>query len=194
MILLFMLVSVFFTSIESKSVQSFTMNSTTFVTKDYVDERLRNLTDLVASVLVKEPSESFSPVFFHVKMEYADITYNKNSIVKFKDVLYNEGKHFFPGDSIFIAPISGVYLFSWTIQSYTGKTSLTELRVANTVKERIAVNLGSTVTESFTRVVICKVEKGQHVWIQTGSSFTDNYFYSGYSSNSSFMGVLLFKT
>lgn len=127
-------------------------------------------------------------------MDDTDITYNKNSIVKFKDVLYNEGKHFFPGDSIFIAPVSGVYLFSWTIQCYSGKTSVTELRVANTVKEKIGVSLGSTGIELFTRVVVCNVEKGQHVWIQTGNVFTENYFENGYSSPGSFMGVLLFKT
>lgn len=51
-------------------------------------------------------------------MPEANTVYSKNSIVKFNQMVYNNGNHFNPGDSIFIAPHSGLYFFSWTVQTY----------------------------------------------------------------------------
>jgi hypothetical protein len=70
---------------------------------------------------------------------------NKNSVVKFSDVLNNEGNHFNSGDSVFVSPVSGVYLFSWTTQTYSGKNVNTELRVNNVIKETLHASLGGSV-------------------------------------------------
>lgn len=126
-------------------------------------------------------------------MKPASIIYNKDSIVQFGEVLYNEGNHYNAGDSIFVAPTSGAYLFSWTVQMTNSKNMLTELRVANVIKERLYASLGSTGFVSFTRVVITRVNKGDHVWVQTGSTWTENFFHYSYDSKSSFMGVLLYE-
>jgi len=128
-------------------------------------------------------------------MPQSDIVLNKNSVVKFNDVLNNKGNHFNSGDSIFVSPVSGVYLFSWTTMTYSGKHVNTELRVNNIVKETLHANIGSSVGRvSVSRVIICNVEKNNHVWIQTSGQYSENHFEYNYNSGSSFMGFLMYVT
>ena len=128
-------------------------------------------------------------------MPQSDIVLNKNSVVKFNDVLNNKGNHFNSGDSIFVSPVSGVYLFSWTTMTYSGKNVNTELRVNNIVKETLHANIGGAVGRvSVSRVIICNVQKSDHVWIQTSGHYSENYFYYGYDSGSSFVGFLMYAT
>ena len=125
----------------------------------------------------------------------ADLTFNKNSIVKFSDVLNNQGNHFNSGDSIFVSPVSGVYLFSWTTMTYGGKHVNTELRVNNIVKETLHASLGSSVgVFSVSRTIICNVQKNDHVWIQTSGYYSENLFDYYQNSRSSFMGFLVCVT
>ncbi|VDI73898.1 Hypothetical predicted protein [Mytilus galloprovincialis] len=116
----------------------------------------------------------------------------KNSIVKFDTQFIDEGNNFNTGDGIFVAPTSGVYLFSWTIQTYSSKTVQTELRVDNIVRGKHLMNLGSAGYFATTRNVFCAVNKGDHVWIQTDNHYADNYFQdlSG-GVRSSFMGIFI---
>ena len=134
-------------------------------------------------------------VFFYAKMPQSDITLNTNSIVKFSDVLNNEGNHFNPGDSVFVSPLSGVYLFSWTTMTYGGKNVNTELRVNNIVTETLHASLGSSVgRDSVSRTIICNVQKNDHVWIQTSGQYSENLFDYYLNSRSSFMGFLMYVT
>ena len=134
-------------------------------------------------------------VFFYAKMKRSDTVLNTNSVVKFSTVLNNEGNHFNSGDSVFVSPVSGVYLFSWTTMTISGKHVNTELRVNNTIKETLHASLGSGVGRvSVSRVIICNVQKNDHVWIQTSGHYTENYFDYDYSSGSSFMGFLMYVT
>ena len=128
-------------------------------------------------------------------MPSGDRVSNKNSIVKFSDVLNNQGNHFNSGDSIFVSPVAGVYLFSWTTMTYSGHNINTELRVDNVVKETLHANIGSSVgVVSVSRVIICNVQKNDHVWIQTSSYYSENFFSYTQNSRSSFMGFLMYET
>ena len=128
-------------------------------------------------------------------MTNTDIILNKNSVVKFSDVLNNEGNHFNSGDSIFVSPVSGVYLFSWTTQTYSGKSVNTELRVNNVIKETLHISLGGAAGQvSVSRVIICNVQKNDHVWIQTSGHYSENLFNYYKNSDSSFMGFLVYVT
>ena len=77
-------------------------------------------------------------------MPAADITLNKNSIVKFSEVSNNEGNHFNSGDSVFVSPVSGLYLFSWTTTTTSSKNTNTELRVNNVRIETLHSAVGGT--------------------------------------------------
>ena len=133
-------------------------------------------------------------VFFYAKMKRSDTALNTYSIVKFSTILNNEGNHFNSGDSVFVSPVSGVYLFSWTTMTYSGKNVNTELRVNNIIKETLHASLGSSVgSVSVSRTIICNVRKNDHVWIQTSGQFSENLFHYGYISGSSFMGFLMYR-
>lgn len=190
----FLLGLVFAYGVNTKSIQNETVDEGKFVTFDMLDYWKRNMTDYIRNMFEQNTIKERKRVFFHAKMSASDITYNANSIVKFGTVLYNEGNHFNPGDSVFVSPVSGVYLFSWTTQSYQGKSVNTELRVDNNVKETLNANLGSAVGRlSVTRVVITKVNENDHIWIQTSGEYSEHFFDYVYSSQSSFTGVLLFS-
>ena len=143
---------------------------------------------------VSDSQKSKDHVFFYAMMPAADITLNKNSIVKFSEVSNNEGNHFNSGDSVFVSPVSGVYLFSWTTTTTSSKTTNTELRVNNVRIETLHSAVGGTGAISVTKVIITNVKKNDHAWIQTSGFYTDNYFDYNYNSRSSFMGFLMYET
>jgi hypothetical protein len=48
--------------------------------------------------------------------------------------MMNNGNHYHRADGVFVAPISGVYMFSWSTLTFNNKDLFTELRVENEVK------------------------------------------------------------
>ena len=52
--------------------------------------------------------------------------------------MINNGNHYHPTDGVFIAPISGVYMFSWNTLTHNSKALFTELRVESEVKGAVA--------------------------------------------------------
>lgn len=135
-------------------------------------------------------SNVYRPITFFVRLSQKT-TLNINSIVKFDEVSVNEGNHFNSGDGIFVAPVSGIYLFSWTTLTTTNNFAETELRVDNVVKDTLHIYLG-TGNISGTKVVLCKVKRGDHVWIQTSHVYTTNYFaVANGNAKSSFTGMLI---
>ena len=131
----------------------------------------------------------YRPISFFARLS-ATTTLNKNSIVKFDEVSVNEGNHFNSGDGIFVAPVSGTYQFSWTTITTSNKLAETELRVDNAIKETLHISLGTGII-SGTKVALCKVRKGDHVWIQTSHAYGTNYFYVTNAAKSSFTGMLI---
>ena len=119
---------------------------------------------------------------------------NKNSIVKWDTVVTDMGNNFNPGDGIFVAPVAGYYPFSWTIFTYPNKALDTELRVDNVVIDSMYgySTPGGSVAE--TKIVICKIKIGDHIWIQSSLHYTDNSIYTPLDSRSSFMGLLIMLT
>jgi hypothetical protein len=132
---------------------------------------------------------AYRPISFYVRLSQAT-TLNKESIVKFDQVSINEGNHFNSGDGIFVAPVSGTYQFSWTTITVSAKVAETELMVDNVVKDTLHIYIG-TGTISGTKVVLCKVKKGDHVWIQTSNVYASNYFHVANAAKSSFTGMLI---
>ncbi|CAG2216917.1 unnamed protein product [Mytilus edulis] len=149
-------------------------------------ERLDNLTETVE----KGKKHGIPTVMFFVRLTAAT-TLNKNSIVKFDQVITETGNNFNPGDGIFVSPVSGIYLFSWTTLASTSKYVDTELRVDNVVVASSYGHIGTASNVPVTKVVLCKVKKGDHVWIQTGRRYTENYFSTPNDSRSSFTGMLV---
>lgn len=113
--------------------------------------------------------------------------------MKFDTQLIDEGNNLNTGDGIFDAPISGVHLFSWTIQTLTSKNVQTELRVNNDVKGKQLKHIGSGAgIFAPTRNILCTVNKGVHLWIQTRNNYGDDCFNDLHGGvRSSFMGLFI---
>ncbi|VDI40036.1 Hypothetical predicted protein [Mytilus galloprovincialis] len=179
--------------VNTRAVQNITLDGSKLVTFDMWDALKRNMTELVTE-LIEHSKVDRQRVFFYANMPEVVVDYNKNSIVKFSNVLFNEGDIFNHGDGVFVSPVTGVYLFSWTILTFNGKAVNTELRVDNVLKETLHAIVGSAVGHiSVSRTVICKVTKKEHVWIQTGGSYAGNVFDYDAGDASSFMGVLIYE-
>lgn len=133
-------------------------------------------------------------MFYVTLSSTTTLTYR--SIVIFNEIQYEEGVNFNSGDGVFVSPVSGVFMFAWTIRTYSGKSIDTELKVDNVVKAEQILNLGSAAGHiQTTQLVICQVKKGDHVWIQTAPDYTSTntfHLYSG--TKSSFMGILIHRS
>jgi hypothetical protein len=106
--------------------------------------------------------------------------------------MINNGNHYHPTDGVFVAPISGVYMFSWNTITYNSKGLYTELRVESEVKGSVGSYAGSGQYIPGSASLLCHVRKREHVWVQTSDGTTDNYMHD-WRDSTSFMGFLLQK-
>ena len=106
--------------------------------------------------------------------------------------MMNNGNHYHPTDGVFVAPISGVYMFAWNTNTYNSNSLFTELRVESEVKGAVGSYAGRGQYLPGSASLLCHVKKGEHVWVQTSSKTTTNYIYD-WDDSTSFMGFLLQK-
>ncbi|XP_063418546.1 complement C1q tumor necrosis factor-related protein 2-like [Mytilus trossulus] len=184
------LFSSFLFGIYSKSIQNSTNEEqdSTFLRNEvkFLKERLDNLTEIVE----KGTKNRQKSVLYFVRLS-SKTTLNINSIVKYDKVITDEGGNFNPGDGIFVCPVTGIYLFSWTVFTASSKIVDTELRVDNVIIDSMYVYIGTSSHVPATKVVLCQVKKGDHVWIQTSAHTTENVFETPTASRSSFTGMLV---
>jgi hypothetical protein len=106
--------------------------------------------------------------------------------------MINNGNHYHPTDGVFVAPISGVYMFSWSTLTYNSNSLLTELRVEKEVKGAVGSDAAGGYYTPGSASLLCYVRKGEHVWVQTSDRIATNYIYD-WDDSTSFMGFLLQK-
>lgn len=163
-------------------------------TVEALQVQMRNLSRSIQDISKDQKKITDNHVVFYARLS-SSIHLNTYSIVKFNDVVINVWNHYNSGDGIFVAPVAGVYQFSWMTLTDSSDYAYTELMVDNVVIDKLTISLGSAAgTIPATRVTVCKVEKGDHVWIQTTGAGGANYFVVGSAAHSSFMGILLFET
>ena len=106
--------------------------------------------------------------------------------------MMNNGNHYHPADGVFVAPISGVYMFAWNTLTHDSNYLFTELRVENEVKGTVGSKGASGQYLPGSTSLLCHVRKGDHVWVQTSGGSSKNYIYN-WRESTSFMGFLLQK-
>ena len=140
-------------------------------------------------------SERFNPVLFSAYKSSSEGSISTKVTIRFDSTYINIGDHYHTEDGIFIAPVSGTYMFHWTIAT-GGSAFSTQLMVGGTVKASNLVPYPGG-QDSSSAMVIINVQKEDHVWIQIygstehvygGSSSIGNYY------QSTFSGILLQKT
>ena len=113
-------------------------------------------------------------------------------------VLTNKGNGYNNGDGIFIAPVTGVYVFHFSVCVVSGSES----PWASLELTRNGNAIGSTFEESkssgyggyhcSSTLVVSDVDVGDHIFIRTQES-TRGPMYSGARGRTSFSGWLLFR-
>jgi hypothetical protein len=129
--------------------------------------------------------------FFYARLS-STTTLNTFSIIKFDKIMINNGNHYHPTDGVFVAPISGVYMFAWNTLTLDSHFLFTELRVEKEVKGTVSSGGASSQYKPGSTSLLCHVRKGDHVWVQTSYGSTKNYIHN-WNASTSFMGFLLQK-
>ena len=132
-----------------------------------------------------------SHVMFYAVIRNKHLTFNKDAILVFETVIFNEGEHYDPYNGVFVAPQKCVYLFSWTVSGVNSNYIVTELVVKqNTISS--ACELNTTGYSSGSMTALCKMEKGDHAWIRTTGVSNGHQLYSHDNyPQFSFLGLLI---
>ena len=139
--------------------------------------------------------ERFNPVLFSAYKSSSEGSISTKVTIRFDSTYINIGDHYHTEDGIFIAPVSGTYMFHWTIAT-GGSAFSTQLMVGGTVKASNLVPYPGGI-DSSSAMVIINVQKEDHVWIQIHGSSEHVYggpSSIGYNYQSTFSGILLQKT
>ncbi|XP_011449392.3 adiponectin [Magallana gigas] len=137
-------------------------------------------------------SAKSAPILFSAYKWSSESSISTRAIIRFGGTYINIGDHYHTEDGIFIAPVTGVYMFHWTIA--TSKSSFsTQLMVAGSVQASNLVPYPGG-ADSSSAMVIISVNKEDHVWIQIYGSSEHVYGSSteiGNNYQSTFSGILL---
>ncbi|XP_076114590.1 uncharacterized protein LOC143082667 [Mytilus galloprovincialis] len=132
------------------------------------------------------------PVMFYAIIKNRRFDLQKDSTVVFEELVINKGHHYNQNSGIFVAPKSGIYLFSWTVSTETTGYIIAELVIENNVIS----STGNTDTnggyQSASMTGLGRMEKNDHAFIRTTGFGTTNSFRSQDNyPQSSFLGVLI---
>lgn len=130
---------------------------------------------------------------FYAIMHNKNFNLDKESTVVFEREIINEGEHYNKYDGVFVAPLDGLYLFSWTVSSYSNKWVMTELVIDGSIISSTGERTSATSDHtSASMTALYKMKKEEHAWIRTTRYSGPHYFYSNVNHpTSSFLGLLV---
>ncbi|XP_056014772.1 uncharacterized protein LOC130052798 [Ostrea edulis] len=114
-----------------------------------------------------------------------------HNILTFDTVITNKGNAYHPTSGTFIAPRSGLYVFTWTIRMFGESHHSTELLVNNNVAGVTHFNSANLVDGSVSGIVVVHVNQGDGVLLKTAASFNAGSINSDHNGRSSFAGWAL---
>lgn len=112
-------------------------------------------------------------------------------IFKFDNVITNVGNAYHPHVGTFIAPRSGLYVFTWTIRMTGHSYQTTELVVNNNVVNLLHFNPGNNIDGSVSSTAVAHVNQGDDVVIRTHAVYHTGNVISNTLGRSSFAGWIL---
>jgi hypothetical protein len=112
-------------------------------------------------------------------------------ILTFDTVITNIGNVYHPHMGSFIAPRSGLYVFTWTIRMWGPSYPSTELLANNNVVGITYFDPHSAIDGSVTGTVVVHVNQGDDVLLRTGNNGNADHIRSDCDGRSSFAGWAL---
>lgn len=112
-------------------------------------------------------------------------------IITFDTVITNVGNAYHPHSGTFIAPRSGLYVFTWTIRLWGNSYFTTELLVNNNDVNWIYFDPAHTIDGSVSSTAVVHVNQGDDVLIRTGPDFHNGNIVSDKNGKSSFAGWIV---
>lgn len=111
-----------------------------------------------------------------------------HSTLVFDVMKTNNGNGYHPPTGVFIAPESGIYVFTWTMREYGDCFHSTQLMVNN--DEIGIIHMHSVSAGDFlgTGVVVMHVNAGDDVYVRTHAKWNNFCFVSNEGGRSSFAG------
>lgn len=117
------------------------------------------------------------------------------STVVFDKTILNLGGYYNEFDGVFVAPINGIYMFSWSVCTTASNYIFAELVVENDIISVAGEYESHGHYDCGSMTALNKMNKNDHAWIRT-TDYTHNskvnhmYTSQGVGSNT-FMGVLI---
>nr|XP_011427276.2 heavy metal-binding protein HIP [Crassostrea gigas] len=128
-------------------------------------------------------------VAFYAYLSTHDTTSSAiHHIIVFDKVITNVGNAYHPHSGTFIAPRSGLYVFTWTIRQHGTSYHVTEFLVDNNIVNVIYMDPGNVMSGSVTGTVVVHVNQGDDVLVRTGSNSNNGQIISDNSGRSAFAG------
>ncbi|XP_062587616.1 heavy metal-binding protein HIP-like isoform X2 [Saccostrea cucullata] len=106
-------------------------------------------------------------VAFHATLSKTLNSIPINTVIKFGNVLTNEGGGYNPTTGKFTAPEDGVYSFSWTYCTDKGSTTYIAGIVDGTTRAYISNANQASEWQNTSGHLVIKLKKGNQFWVQT---------------------------
>lgn len=147
----------------------------------YVD--LKTLITYLFNILLTDCKGKI--IAFHAILSTRLTNTPKNTIIKFGDVLVNEGKGYNRTTGKFTAPLDGVYSFSWSYCTDKGSNAYVGGYVDNKLITKITSYGQASSWKNTSGHLVINLKKGNQFWVQTFSYTVqlineDYTFLSGY--------------
>ncbi|XP_062592072.1 uncharacterized protein LOC134253560 [Saccostrea cucullata] len=133
-----------------------------------------------------------SMIAFHAYMSSTLKSPGGNQILKFDVVKTNAGNGYHPSTGVFIAPESGLYVFSWTLRVRNNADHASELVVNNDVYD-ILYMYAHTHDGHVTGIIVADVQSGDDVYVRIKAACSNHGdVWSDVCGHSSFKGWKIF--
>lgn len=138
---------------------------------------------------IQSRSVPVEPVAFYAYLSTHEAASSAiHHIIAFDKVITNVGNAYHPHSGTFIAPRSGLYVFTWTIAQGGTSYHVTELVVDNNIVNVIYMDPGNIMAGSATGTVVVHVSQGDDVLVRTGLRHNHGDINSDTDSRSTFAG------
>uniref|UniRef100_A0A4W3IPG9 C1q domain-containing protein n=1 Tax=Callorhinchus milii TaxID=7868 RepID=A0A4W3IPG9_CALMI len=107
--------------------------------------------------------------------------------IPFRNVFYNNQKHFNPGVGVYTAPVNGTYVFSYHLS--ISKNPIQMALFKN--RETLVKTANIATKDQASQMIVLYLAGGDKIWLQVKDSI-DNGMYASSETDSTFSGFLLY--